>query len=150
SPWSGLPALSVAKVSRASAEQRTGRAGRTEPGHAIRLYTRADYDARPSFHPPEVQRADLAEMALDLLAAGIDPAALAWLDPPSPKALGAALDLLRRLGLVERAGGVTELGRRCAELPLHPRLSRLALEAARRGAPREGFLAAAILGEREA
>jgi ATP-dependent helicase HrpB len=150
SPWSGLPSLSVTKVSRASAEQRAGRAGRTEPGRAIRLYTRADHDARPGFHPPEVQRADLAEMAIDLLAAGIDPAALRWLDPPSPKALGSARELLRRLGLVDEGGRPSELGRRCAELPLHPRLSRLALTAARRGAPREGCLAAAILGEREA
>jgi ATP-dependent helicase HrpB len=150
SPWSGLPSLSVAKVSKASAQQRAGRAGRTEPGRAIRLYTRADFESRAAFHPPEVQRADLAEMSLDLLASGIDPAALSWLDPPSPKALGSAGDLLRRLGLVDRAGRPTDLGRRCAGMPLHPRLSRLALEAARRGAPREGFLAAAILGEREA
>jgi ATP-dependent helicase HrpB len=150
SPWSGLPSLSVAKVSKASAEQRSGRAGRTEAGRAIRLYTRADFDSRPAFHPPEVQRADLAEMSLDLLAAGIDPLALDWLDAPSPKALGSARDLLRRLGLVDRAGRPTGLGHRCAGMPLHPRLSRLALEAARRAAPREGFVAAAVLGEREA
>jgi len=61
SPWSGLPSLSVAKVSKASAEQRAGRAGRTEPGRAIRLYTRADFESRAGFHPPEIQRADLAE-----------------------------------------------------------------------------------------
>ncbi|MFL5439590.1 MAG: ATP-dependent helicase HrpB [Myxococcales bacterium] len=150
SPWSGLPSLSVAKVSRASAEQRAGRAGRLEPGRAIRLYTRAEYESRPPFHPPEVQRADLAEMSLDLAAAGIDPAALDWLDPPSPQALGSAQELLRRLGLIDDEGRATDLGRRCADMPLHPRLSRLALEAARRGAPREGSLAAAILGEREA
>ena len=150
SPWSGLPSLSVAKVSKASAEQRAGRAGRTEAGRAIRLYTRADFESRVAFHPPEVQRADLAEMSLDLLVSGIDPRTLAWLDPPSPKALGSAADLLRRLGLVDRAGRPTDLGRKCAQMPLHPRLSRLALEAARRGASREGFAAAAILGEREA
>jgi len=150
SPWSGLPSLSVAKVSKASAEQRAGRAGRTEPGRAIRLYTRADFESRAAFHPPEVQRADLAELSLDLLVAGIDPVALSWLDPPSPKALASAADLLRRLGLTDPAGRPTDLGRRCARMPLHPRLSRLALEAARRGAPREGFSAAAVLGEREA
>ena len=150
SPWSGLPSLSVAKVSRASAEPRKGRAGRLEPGRGDRLYPRADYEVRPAFHPPEVQRADLAEMSLDLLAAGIDPGALDWLDPPSPQALFSAQELLRRLGLIDTAGRATDLGRRCADMPLHPRLSRLAVEAARRGAPREGSLAAAILGEREA
>jgi ATP-dependent helicase HrpB len=148
SPWSGLPSLEVAKVSRASAAQRAGRAGRTAPGRAVRLYTRADHDARPEHLAPEVRRLDLAEVVLELRVAGHDPARLHWLDPPAAAALEAADTLLRRLGAIDERGRATETGRRCAQLPLHPRLSRLVLEAAARGAPREGATAAAALTER--
>jgi len=147
SPWSGLPGLEVAKISRASAAQRAGRAGRTAPGRALRLYTRADHDARPEHLLPEVRRLDLAEAVLELRAAGHDPARLPWLDAPAGAALDAAETLLRRLGAVDAPGGITELGRDCARFPLHPRLSRMLLEAARRGAPREGAAAAAALSE---
>jgi ATP-dependent helicase HrpB len=147
SPWSGLPSLEVAKISRASAAQRAGRAGRTAPGRAIRLYTRADHDARPDHLSPEVRRADLAEMVLELRAAGHDPRRLPWLDAPSPAGLAAAEALLQRLGAVDEAGAATSLGRRCASFPLHPRLSRMVLEAADRGAAREGAAAAAALGD---
>src|SRR5436305_1076044 len=95
SPWSGLPSLEVAKISRASAAQRAGRAGRTAPGRALRLYTRADHDSRPEHLPPEVRRADLAEMVLELRAAGHDPRRLPWLDAPAPAGLSAADALLR-------------------------------------------------------
>ncbi|HYR18290.1 MAG TPA: ATP-dependent helicase HrpB [Myxococcales bacterium] len=147
SPWSGLPSLQVAKISRASAAQRAGRAGRTAPGRALRLYTRADHDGRPEHLSPEVRRLDLAELVLELRAAGHDPGRLPWLDAPATAALEAAEALLRRLGAVDAAGAATELGRRCARFPLHPRLSRMVLEAAARGAGREGAAAAAALGE---
>jgi len=147
SPWSGLPSLQVAKISRASAAQRAGRAGRTAPGRALRLYTRADHDSRPEHLSPEVRRRDLSEMVLELRAAGHDPGRLPWLDAPAPAALEAAETLLRRLGAVDSSGAATELGRQCARFPLHPRLSRMALEAAARGAAREGVSAAAALGE---
>jgi ATP-dependent helicase HrpB len=147
SPWSGLPSLQVAKISRASAAQRAGRAGRTAPGTAIRLYTRSDHDSRPEHLSPEVRRADLAEMVLELRAAGHDPRRLPWLDAPAPAGLEAAEALLRRLGALDAAGAATEQGRRCARFPLHPRLSRLVLEAASRGAAREGAAAAAALGD---
>ncbi|MFL5311714.1 MAG: ATP-dependent helicase C-terminal domain-containing protein, partial [Myxococcales bacterium] len=147
SPWSGLPSLQVAKISRASAAQRAGRAGRTAPGRALRLYTRADHDARPEHLSPEVRRLDLSEMVLELRAAGHDPARLPWLDAPAPAALEAAEALLRRLGAVDPGGAATALGRRCAAFPLHPRLSRMVLEAAARGAGREAAAAAAALGE---
>src|SRR5437868_9892697 len=148
SPWSGLPSLEVAKISRASAAQRAGRAGRTAPGRAVRLYTRADHDARPEHLAPEVRRLDLAEVTLELRAGGHDPMRLPWLDPPAPAALEAADELLRRLGAIDAEGKATEIGRRCAQFPLHPRLSRLLLESAARGAPREGATAAAALTER--
>src|SRR5262249_20888323 len=121
--------------------------GRTQPGRAIRLYTRADHDARPEHLSPEVRRADLAELVLELRAAGHDPRRLPWLDAPLPAGLDAAEALLRRLGALGGAGAAAALGRRCAAFPLHPRLSRMVLEAASRGAAREGAAAAAALGD---
>lgn len=149
SAWSGLPSLQVAKISRASATQRAGRAGRTAPGRALRLYTRHDFDSRPDHHAPEIERLDLAGTVLELRAAGIDPERLSWLDPPPPSSMQAAQELLSRLGLVEAGGAATALGRDCARFPLHPRLSRLLMEAARRGFPSEGCAVAALLNERD-
>ncbi|HEY6911332.1 MAG TPA: ATP-dependent helicase HrpB [Myxococcales bacterium] len=150
SPWSGLPSLTVAKISRASAVQRAGRAGRLGPGRALRLYTRHDFEARPEHHPPEIERLDLAATVLELRAANFDPEALPWLDPPPQGALQAATRLLRRLGALDAAGRATEIGRACARLPLHPRLSRLVVEAARHGYVEEGCALAAALSERRA
>ena len=150
SPWSGLTSLQVMKVSRASAAQRAGRAGRTGPGRALRLYSKRDHDARPEHHPPEIERLDLAGTVLDLRAAGIDPAQLPWVDAPPPSSLGTAEALLRRIGALDDSGQITELGRDCARFPLHPRLSRLLLESARRGAAADGCTIAALLSENEA
>jgi ATP-dependent helicase HrpB len=148
SAWSGLPSLLVSKISRASAAQRAGRAGRLGPGRCIRLYTLHDHDSRPEHHAPEIERLDLASTVLDLRSAGFDPSALPWLDPPPPGSLQVAEELLRRLGLVAD-GRATDLGRQCARFPLHPRLSRLLIEAARRGFASGGCLAAALLNERD-
>jgi ATP-dependent helicase HrpB len=150
SAWSGLPSLNVAKISRASAAQRVGRAGRLGPGRALRLYTRHDLDSRPEHHAPEIERLDLAGPVLELCSAGLDPETLPWLDPPPPAALQAARELLRRLGALDARNDVTLLGRACAALPLHPRLARLVVEAARRGYREEGCTAAALLSERAA
>jgi ATP-dependent helicase HrpB len=150
SPWSGLPTLRVEPVSRASAAQRAGRAGRTGPGRCVRLYARRDFDARPAFPAPEIERADLAETALELRAAGIaDLAVLRWFEPPRAAALEAADSLLARLGALDRARRLTPLGARMLKLPLHPRLARVAIAAADRGAGRAGATLAAILGERD-
>jgi len=148
SPWSGLPSLNVGKISRASAAQRAGRAGRLGPGRALRLYTRHDLESRPEHHPPEIERLDLAGTVLELRAAGLDPEALPWLDPPRPGALQGATALLRRLGALDARGNVTAEGRACAAFPLHPRLGRLAVEAGRRGFRTDGCAAAALLNER--
>jgi len=146
-PWSGLPTLKVAKVSRASAIQRAGRAGRTRAGRCIRLYTQADFQTRPAHDTPEIARMDLAQTYLELGVAGaLD---LDWLDAPPPATLLAARTLLQRLGALDPAGRVTELGQRLARLPLHPRQARVLVEAESRGVGEDGAVVAALLGERD-
>lgn len=150
SPWTGIPSLQVVRVSQASAAQRAGRAGRTGPGRVIRLFTQEEFLRRPGQSPPEIERRELTQLLLDLHGCGIaDAMSLPWLTPPPPAALNAAEELLTRLGAVE-SGRLTKLGRRMAQLPLHPRLARLVLEADDRGAGEEGVRAAAALsaGER--
>jgi ATP-dependent helicase HrpB len=150
SPWSGLPTLELQKIAQASAEQRAGRAGRTRPGVCVRLYTKGDFDARPPHEAPDAQRADLADAALGLLAVGIDPARFAWFEAPPAAAIDAAMALLVRLGAARRGDArVTDVGRRMATLPLHPRLARLVVEAERRGVAARGAAIAALLGERD-
>jgi ATP-dependent helicase HrpB len=150
SPWSGLPTLNVARISRASAAQRAGRAGRTQPGRCLRLYTAQDFAARPAFETPEIERLDLAEAALELHAAGVrDLTAFGWFEAPPAPALEAADALLHRLGAIDSSGGVTPLGQRMLRFPLHPRQSRLLVEADARGAARYGCLIAALIGERD-
>ena len=150
SPWSGLPTLSVARVSQASAAQRAGRAGRTRPGRCIRLYTAQDFAARPAHDTPEIGRLDLAEPALELHAAGVgDLRSFDWFEAPPAPALDAAEALLARLGALDAAGRVTDAGRRMLRLPLHPRLARLVVEAESRGVGREACAVAALAGERD-
>ncbi|MFW5875425.1 MAG: ATP-dependent helicase HrpB [Myxococcota bacterium] len=149
SPWSGLPSLGTEKISQASAAQRAGRAGRVRPGRCVRLYTKHDHDLRPDHDDPEIRRADLTELALTVASLGHDPAAFPFFQPPPEAALSHARELLGRLGAVDATGAVTDLGRRMLELPLHPRLARVVLEARSRGATERGCLVAALAGERE-
>jgi ATP-dependent helicase HrpB len=144
SPWSGLPTLQVARISQASANQRAGRAGRTGPGRAIRLYSREDFARRPAHDVPQILREDLAPAALLLQAMGTRLADLEWLDAPPAAALEHAEDLLHQLG------ATGDIARDMARYPLHPRLSRLIVEAARRGVERDGCIVAGLLsaGER--
>jgi ATP-dependent helicase HrpB len=148
SPWSGLPTLRVAKVSRASATQRAGRAGRTRPGRCLRLYTRGDFLARAPHEPPEVARADLAETVLELCAAGVDPVAFSWFEAPPDAALAAARTLLERLSAVEGVA-LTRTGERMLRFPVHPRVGRCLVEAERRGVAADACAIAALLGERD-
>jgi ATP-dependent helicase HrpB len=145
SPWSGLPTLQVARISQASANQRAGRAGRTGPGSVIRLYPLDDFVRRPAHDTPEIARADLAPAALlvEALGAGeLD--SVEWLDAPPPAHIQHAAELLRQLGAHGAAG------KEMARYPLHPRLSRLILEARHRGVAEDGCAIAALLsaGER--
>jgi len=149
SPWTGLPALTVAKISRASAEQRAGRAGRTRAGRALRLFTRHDFEQRPAYDVPEIARADLAELAMTLASLGVsDAAELEWLEPPPAAAWGAARALLAQLGAVD-ATGLTGVGRRMQLLPTHPRLGRIVVAGQDGGRPDEAALAAALIAERD-
>ena len=144
SPWSGLPTLQIARISQASANQRAGRAGRTGPGRAIRLYPREDFVRRPAQDVPQILREDLTPAALLLHAMNTGLASLDWLNAPPPAAIDHAEDLLGQLG----ATGAT--AREMARYPLHPRLARLVVESGRRGVMPEGAAIAALLsaGER--
>ena len=146
-PWSGLARLRVEKVSRASAVQRAGRAGRTGPGRCLRLYTKADLDARPPFELPEILRADLSQTTLELSAAGIE--GVAWFEPPPEAQLRAARELLGALGATGEDGRVTALGRRMARFGIHPRQARILAEGEDRGVPEECAMVAALLAERD-
>jgi ATP-dependent helicase HrpB len=150
SSWSGLQRLTIGKISRASALQRAGRAGRTQPGRCLRLYTAADFAARPEFDQPECARSDLAETVLELHAAGVrDAQAFDWYEAPPREAIGAAEDLLKRLGAILDDGSLTTTGRQMIRFPLHPRLSRILIEGASCGAERDAAAIAAILNERD-
>ncbi len=145
SPWSGLSGLRTVRISQARCVQRTGRAGRTGPGRCLRLYTEADFGARSAFDMPELQRSDLAESILTLHGMGIpEPMALAWFEAPPIASLTAAEILLARLGALEN-GALSAVGRRMADLPLHPRLARLAVAGEDLGIPQLALRAAALL-----
>lgn len=138
----GLDRLDTERISRDSAEQRAGRAGRTGPGRALRLWDPRDI-LRPQ-RQPELLRVDLAGPVLDVLAWGGDPLAFEWFEAPPEAALQAALELLERLGAVA-AKRLTPVGDALRGLPLHPRLGRVLLAA---GASDEAALACALLAER--
>ncbi|HXF88594.1 MAG TPA: ATP-dependent helicase HrpB [Xanthobacteraceae bacterium] len=148
-PDVGLTRLETVRVSRAAADQRRGRAGRTEPGVCIRLWDEPQTASLQPFATPEILAADLSGFVLDLAQWGVsDPKKLVFLDPPPEPALAEARALLAALGAIDADGRITEEGRRLNRLPLAPRLARMVLDAAAEG---EGALAAeiaAILTER--
>ena len=149
-PRTGMTALQTVAVSKASAEQRAGRAGRTEPGVAYRLWSKMDHAARRPFASPEISQVDLAPLVLELACWGdATGSSLRWLDPPPSRPLEEGRQLLVLLGALDGEGRPTELGRRMADLPLHPRLARMVTVAASRGRGFEGCLLAALLEERD-
>jgi ATP-dependent helicase HrpB len=128
-PRRGINTLLIEKISRASADQRAGRAGRTAPGRCLRLWTEREHIDRAGQELPEVKRLDLAEVVLTLKASGIDDvASFRWLEPPEPQALARAEQLLADLGAISPLG-ITELGRRMLAFPVHPRYARMLLAA---------------------
>ncbi|MDW8261341.1 MAG: ATP-dependent helicase HrpB [Phycisphaerales bacterium] len=151
-PRRGMDTLTLAPISRASADQRAGRAGRTAPGRAIRLWPEREHHDRPAFDPPEIARVDLAPTLLSLHAWGCqDPRRFAFFQPPPEAMLASAERLLVMLGALDAtpARQITALGRRMARLPAHPRLARLLLEAQSRGVPQRGAAVAALLSEKD-
>ncbi len=149
SPWTGIPTLQVVKIARDSATQRAGRAGRTRPGRCIRLYSQFDHDRRPEHTAPELARLDLAGALLDLHASGIQEiASFPWFEAPPAAAMTAAETLLLRLGATTEEGELSPTGRAMLRYPLHPRLARVMVEGAARGAQKLAAGAAAILSDR--
>ena len=143
-PRRGINTLFIEKISRASADQRAGRAGRTAPGHCLRLWTESEHLERAAQELPEVKRLDLAEVVLTLKASGIeDVGAFRWLEPPDPKALQNAEQLLGDLGAIE-AGKLTSLGQRMLAFPVHPRYARMLLAAQEQRCVRGIALVAAL------
>ncbi|WP_137929224.1 ATP-dependent helicase HrpB [Mesorhizobium comanense] len=148
-PASGLTRLQTVRVSKASADQRAGRAGRTQAGVAIRLWRTEQTAALPAFTPPEILEADLSGLLLDCAAFGVaDPATLAFLDPPPAPALKEARVLLRSLHAIDEAGRLTQAGASMRKLALPVRLAHMVAEAAGNGFAGEAAMLAVLLTER--
>jgi ATP-dependent helicase HrpB len=145
----GLTRLETVPAPRSSADQRAGRAGRTGPGVAVRLWSKVEHAARRPYGEPEIRQADLAGLALELAVWGTDAADLPFLDPPPARALDEARRLLVDLGALDGNGRPTAAGREMVALPLHPRLARMVLVAAERGQAWLGCLLAAVLEDRD-
>ncbi len=127
-PRRGINTLLIETSSQASADQRAGRAGRTAPGVAMRLWTERNHNKRIPHDPPEILRVDLSETMLQLKLAGIsDMQAFPWVTPPSEQSLHSAQQLLTALGALDQTGTITDRGKRMAAFPLHPRISRMLL-----------------------
>jgi ATP-dependent helicase HrpB len=147
----GINRIELVPISRASAEQRAGRAGRTAPGRCIRLWSEAEQQGKLAREAPEIARLDLTEMLLLLRSWELsDPRSLPWLDPPPAAALDRAEALLAELGATTAVGGaLTGVGRRMLRLAAEPRLARVLVEAERLGHGAAGCLAAALASERD-
>jgi ATP-dependent helicase HrpB len=148
-PGVGVNRLQLMPISKASADQRAGRAGRTRPGVCVRLWSELSHRARPEQTDPEIRRVDLAGAVLQLLALGEkDVKRFPWLEPPQATSVEQALELLRRLGALDD-GGMTQIGSVLARLPVHPRLGRLLVEGRARREEQAAALAAVLLSERD-
>ena len=144
----GMSRLTTVSTSRASADQRAGRAGRTEPGVAYRLWSKLEHGTRRAHLEAEITQVDLAGLALELAAWGTPVDRLRWADAPPPRTLQQGNELLARLGAVDDDGRITAIGRSMLGLPLHPRLAHMVVAAA----PRDRGLACvvgALLDERD-
>jgi len=144
-PATGMSRLELMRISRASAEQRAGRAGRTQPGVCYRLWSEGAHASLAAHTTPEIAEADLAPLALELAQWGaVDVQALKWLDAPAAPLLQQARELLQRLSALDAKGSITAMGRRMAALPVHPRLAHMLLAAGAQAAE-----LAALLSDRD-
>jgi ATP-dependent helicase HrpB len=145
----GINTILVKKISRASADQRAGRAGRTASGVCVRLWTKNDNERRADRELAEIMRLDLSEIALFLKTMSVqDVAAFPWLEAPDEKSLSRALALLADLGALDRKGDITPVGRRMSAFPLHPRFSRMMIEGDELGCLATASLVAALSQDR--
>lgn len=148
-PRVGLDRLELLPISQAAADQRAGRAGRTQPGSCLRMWDQATHRNRPAFEEPEIRCIDLAGPVLQLHSWGEpDVLSFPWFEPPRLESVERATLLLRRLGAIDDSG-ITAIGRRLARFPVHPRIARLLVEGAARGCLPAAALAAALLSERD-
>ncbi len=146
----GMPRLQTITVSQASAAQRSGRAGRTEPGVAYRLWSKLEHAGRERQRAAEITQVDLAGLVLELRAWGLrDAESLFFLDRPPPKVWTEAEQLLKELGAIDNSGLLNDLGHQMVRLPAHPRLARMILEADSEADQRLACLVAAFLDERD-
>ncbi len=149
-PATGMSGLETVRISRASADQRRGRAGRLGPGVCYRLWSESEHAALAAQTAPEIVEADLAPVALDLAEWGIvDPRNLRWLDAPPAATFAQARDLLRSLDAIDAQGRITSHGRELARLGTHPRLAHMIVRGAELGLQRLALEIAAVLGERD-
>jgi ATP-dependent helicase HrpA len=149
---SKIQRLPIEAISQASANQRSGRSGRTSPGIAIRLYSEQDFEKRPEFTEPEILRTNLAAVILQMISLGLgDIAAFPFLQPPDSRGIKDGLDLLTELGAVEVSTGsttgprITAIGKQLAQLPIDPRLARMVIESKQHGTTREVMAIVAAL-----
>lgn len=144
----GITRLETVRVSRASADQRAGRAGRTEPGIAVRLWHQGQTAALPAFTPPQILSSDLSGLVLDLAHWGVqDPGSLAFVDQPPETTLKEARGLLGQLGALDKDGALTARGKVMRDLALPPRLAAMVVSAGESGHARDAALIAVLLTE---
>ncbi len=140
--------LELVRISQASAEQRAGRAGRTRPGRAVRLWTQGEHQSLPTSHAPEIHRAELAGVLLDVaLFSGKDPRTFAFFEAPPKHHIDTGMRLLRMLHAVDDDGAVTAHGKRLAQLPTHPRTAAVLVKAAGLDVADDAALACAVLDD---
>lgn len=149
-PVSGMSRLETRHISRASAEQRAGRAGRVAAGICYRLWSAGSAASLAAYTTPEILEADLTPLALELAEWGVDDAnRLCWSDPPPAAVLAAARETLQRLAVLDEQGRITVHGKDMARFPAHPRIAHMLLQSVHHGEERLAADLAAILGERD-
>lgn len=148
-PRSGMTRLDTQRISKASATQRAGRAGRLVPGVCYRLWSESQHEQMAGYSTPEILQADLAALALQLARWGMKPGEMTWLDQPPSAPFAQARDLLKRLGALDDAGQLTSHGSAMSELPAHPRIAHMLIKGNAMGLDDLACNIAALLGEKD-